>query len=83
MNLWHTGINVQKCRASPMPAHVYVEENGLTEILTAIRSAGVTPEVNLREHVKHTPLPSADNAAHSGFIEHHRCLNQQCPMFFY
>ena len=31
------------------------------------RSAGVAPEVNLREHVTHTPLPSVNKVAHSGF----------------
>ena len=46
-----------------MPAHRYVEENSLA----ALRSAGVTPEVNLREHVTHSPLPSVNKAAHSGF----------------
>ena len=28
---------------------------------------GVAPEVNLREHVTCTPLPSANKAAYSGF----------------
>ena len=27
---------------------------------------GVAPEVNLREHTLHMPLPSVDKAAHSG-----------------
>ena len=36
-------------------------------MLTAKRSAGVAPEVNLREHVKNTPPPSANKAAHSDF----------------
>ena len=40
-----------------MPAHA--EENGSA----AIRSAGVTPEVNLREHVTHMPLSSVNKAA--------------------
>ena len=35
--------------------------------LAAKRSAGVVPEVSLREHVTHTPLPSTNKAAHSGF----------------
>ena len=36
-------------------------------MLTAKRSAGVTPEVNLWEHVTSTHLPSTNKAAHSGF----------------
>ena len=31
------------------------------------RSTGVTPEVNLREYVTHTPLPNLNKAGHSGF----------------
>ena len=45
-----------------MPACRYAEENGLTAMLTAKRSAGVAPEVNLREHVT-----CMNKAAHSGF----------------
>ena len=41
---------------------------GLSNAMLAIKkSAGVTPEVNLGEHVTCTPLPSANKAAHSGF----------------
>ena len=36
-------------------------------MLAAKRSAGVAPEVNLREHISHTPPPSVNKAAHSGF----------------
>ena len=39
------------------------------------RSAGVEPEVNLKEHVTCTPPPSANKAAHSGFdtqTRHHQ-----------
>ena len=50
-----------------MPAHRYVEEISSAAILAAKRSAGVTPELNLREHVIHMSLPSANKAAHSGF----------------
>ena len=46
-----------------MLAHRYVEENSSV----AKRSAGVTPEVNIRECVTHTHPPSVNNAAHSGF----------------
>ena len=34
-----------------MPVHRYVEENSSAAMLAAMRSAGVTPEVNLREPV--------------------------------
>ena len=50
-----------------MPAHRYVEENGLAAMLTVKRLAGVAPEVNLREHPTCMPLPSANKAVHSGF----------------
>ena len=40
-----------------MPAHKYVGGNGSAAMLAAKRSAGVTPEVNLREHLTHMPLP--------------------------
>ena len=36
-------------------------------MLAGKSSAGVTPEVNVREHVTHMPLPSSNKAAHSGF----------------
>ena len=36
-------------------------------MLAAKRSAGVTPEVNLREHVMDMSLPSVNKVAHSGF----------------
>ena len=51
-------------QAPPMPAHRYVEENGLA---TINRSAGVVPEVNLRECVTCMPWPSTNKVAHSGF----------------
>ena len=50
-----------------MPSHNYVEEIGSAAMLATKRSAGVAPEVNLREHVTHKSLPSANKAAHSGF----------------
>ena len=50
-----------------MPAHRYMEENGLAAMLATKKLAGVAPEVNLQEHVPHTPPPSANKAAHSGF----------------
>ena len=36
-------------------------------MLAVKRSAGVAPEVNLRQGVTHTPLPNANKAAYSGF----------------
>ena len=35
----------------PIPGHRYMEEISLAAMLAAKRSAGVTPEVNLMEHV--------------------------------
>ena len=55
-----------------MPAHGHMEENSSAAMLATKRSAGVTPEVNLRECVKCMPPPSRNNAAHSGF-EIKRC----------
>ena len=46
-----------------MLAHSYVEEIGLAVMLPTSRSAGITPEVNVRKHVTHTPLPSINKAA--------------------
>ena len=42
-------------------------------MLAAKRLAGVTPEVNFNEHVKHTPLPRVHKAAHSSFETQRRC----------
>ena len=56
-----------------MPAHRYGEEIGLAAMLASKRLAGVTPEVNLTEHVTCMPLPSANNADHSGFETQRRC----------
>ena len=56
-----------KTRAPPMRVHKYVDRNGSAAMLATKRSAGVTPEVNLRECVTYTPLQSANKAAHSGF----------------
>ena len=38
-----------------MPAHRYVEENSLTTMLATKGSAGVTADVNFREHVTCIP----------------------------
>ena len=56
-----------------MPAHRYVEEIGLAAIWAANRSAGVTPGVNLREHVTCTPLPNVNKDSHSGFENQSQC----------
>ena len=45
------------------PAHRYVEENRSAAILAAMKFTGVTPEVNLKEHV----APSTNMTAHFGF----------------
>ena len=44
-----------------------MEECSLAAMLATKRLAGVAPELNLREHVTHMPLPSANKVAHSGF----------------
>ena len=46
-----------------MPACRYVGGIGWA----AKRSAGVIPEVNLREHATHTPPPNANKATHFAF----------------
>ena len=56
---------VSPCEWQHGRSHRYLEENGLAAMLAANRSAGVTPEVNLRTHVTHIPLPNANKAAHS------------------
>ena len=50
-----------------MLAHRYVEENGLAAMLATKWSAGVAPEVNLRECVTGMPPLNTNKAAHSGF----------------
>ena len=54
------------CLIPLMPGHMYMEEIGLTDMLATKRSACVTPEVNLREHVTHAPLPGVNKAAQGG-----------------
>ena len=48
-----------------MPAHRYVEENGLDVMMASKRSPGVAPEVNIRESVPCTSPPSTNKAIHS------------------
>ena len=45
----------------------------LAAMLATKRSAGVTPEVNLREHISCVPPPSVTKTAHSGFETQRRC----------
>ena len=56
---------------------MYVEEKGsavmLVAMLAANRSAGVTPEVNLRKCIKHMPPPRVNKGAHSVFETQRRC----------
>ena len=42
-------------RAPPMPACRYMEDNGSCAMLATKMSAGVTPEMNLMEHITCTP----------------------------
>ena len=55
-----------------MPGHRFVREIGSVAMLAAEGLAGVTPEVNLGEHITHTPKPSMNTAAHSRFENHRR-----------
>ena len=50
-----------------MPGCRYVEEIVSAAMLATNWSAGVAPEVTFMERVTHTPPPSANKAAHSGF----------------
>ena len=56
----------------------YVDENGSGAMLTAKRSAGVVPEVNIRECITSLmPLPNANNPHQAGFETQRR--HQQMP----
>ena len=48
----------------------------LAAMLANKRLAGVTPEVNLREHISCTPPPRANKAAHYGFETQRRCYQK-------
>ena len=50
-----------------MPACRYVEEISLAAMLVAKTSAGVAPEVNVRECTTCMPPPSMNKAVHSDF----------------
>ena len=54
-------------QARPMSAHRYEEENGSAAMLAIKKSAGVAPEMNLRECVTYMPLSSINKTAHSDF----------------
>ena len=51
--------------------------DGSAAMLATKRSAGVTPEVNLRERVTCMPSPSVNKAAHYGFETQGR-RHQKC-----
>ena len=53
-----------------------MEENGLAAMLATKRSAGVAPEVNLRECVTCMPVPSANRDAHFGFETQRKCYGK-------
>ena len=59
-----------------MLGHRYVKEISLVAILATKTSAGVTPEVNLREHEICTPPPSVNKTVHSCY-ETKRRLRQK------
>ena len=42
-------------------------------MLVIYTGKGDTPQVNLREHISHMLLPSANKATHSGFETQRRC----------
>ena len=46
-----------------MLAGIHVEENGSAAMLASKSLAGVTPQVNIKEHVTHSHLPSVNEAA--------------------
>ena len=56
-----------------MLVHKDVDENGSIAMLATKRSAGVTPEVNVREGTSCMPLQSVNKAAHSGLETQRRC----------
>ena len=67
-----------------MPAYRYMEENSTADILATKRITGVTPEVNLIEHVTHMSPLSMNKAAHSnlkprGDVTRNPKQGYQCP----
>ena len=59
--------------AKSLVNRILILRDRLGVILASMRSAGVAPEVNLRESVTHTPSSSVNKAAHSGFETQRRC----------
>ena len=59
--------------APVMPASRYVLQNGSAAMLATKRLAGIALEVNLREHVTHTPAPNMNKVFCSGFKTQRRC----------
>ena len=51
----------------PTSAETCMWGEGLAAMLALYTGKGVAPEVNLREHISHTPPQSLNKAAHSGF----------------
>ena len=51
--------NFRSSEKPQMHAHKYVEENSPVGMLASKKSGGVAPEMNFRERVTCTPLPSA------------------------
>ena len=58
------------------PGPCLLGKNSSAAMLATKRSVGVTPEMNIREHVTCIPLPSVNKAAHCGF-ETQRRLHQK------
>ena len=51
----------------PTSAETCMWGKGLAAMLALYTGKGVAPEVNLREHISHTPPQSLNKAVHSGF----------------
>ena len=58
-----------------------MEEISLAAMLAAKRSAGVTPEVNLKEHVTHTHTPRGD--IHKSPEQDYQWLHKKGPTIFF
>ena len=69
-----------------MPAHEYVEENGLAAMLAAKRLAGVSTEVNLSEFATCMLLPNVNKAVtlalkHTGNVSRKQRYEWHPPKF--
>ena len=69
MSLKNLGFRFQ---APPMPARRYAGEISSAAMLAAKRSAGVAPEVNLKEHITCMPTPSAYKLLTLALMRHHQ-----------